>query len=236
MLDSLRRRRRASSLSTFSRMRLDLSSGTGGAAEVGSLMGFSVANGCGDRGYFGNGARGQPGTSARRGVDRFRGGPYRRRGVGDRGEDALQERGRRRAGSPASATSTGITLATPPQARVALAEDAAVAAAVADGDHQLRVGRRVVGAPERDRHVLRHRAGDQQHVGVARAGDEPDAQALDVVVRVAERVDLQLAAVARARVDLPDGQRAPQDAQDAPAGGGATTTISSAGGGAGSRS
>ena len=57
----------------------------------------------------------------------------------------------------------------------------------------------------------RHRAGDEQQVGVARAGDELDAQAFDVVVGVVERVDLQLAAVARAGVDLPDRQRLAED-------------------------
>ena len=52
--------------------------------------------------------------------------------------------------------------------------------------------------------------GDQQHVGMARRGGEPDAEALDVVDRVVERVDLQLAAVARAGIDLADGDRAPE--------------------------
>ena len=57
-----------------------------------------------------------------------------------------------------------------------------------------------------------HRPGDEQHVGVARRGDEPDAEALDVVDRVVERVDLQLAAVARSGVDLADRQRAAEQA------------------------
>ena len=94
------------------------------------------------------------------------------------------------------------------EARVALAEDAAGAAAVADRDDELRLGRGVVGALERDRHVLRDGAGDEQQVGMARARDEADAEALDVVVRVGERVDLELAAVARAGIDLANG-RAP---------------------------
>ena len=42
----------------------------------------------------------------------------------------------------------------------------------------------------------------QQHVGVARRGDEPQAEALQVVVGVGERVDFQFAAVAGAGVDL----------------------------------
>ena len=49
---------------------------------------------------------------------------------------------------------------------------------------------------------------------MARAGDELDAETLDVVVRIAERVDLELAAVARAGVDLADRQRAAERAQE----------------------
>ena len=51
-------------------------------------------------------------------------------------------------------------------ARVAFAEDTAIAAAVADRDHQLGVGRAVVGDAQRVLHVLGHRPGDQQHVGI----------------------------------------------------------------------
>ena len=50
--------------------------------------------------------------------------------------------------------------------------------------------------------------GDEQHVGVARARDELDAEPFEVVVRIVERVDLELAAVARARVDVADRERA----------------------------
>jgi hypothetical protein len=42
---------------------------------------------------------------------------------------------------------------------------------------------------------------------VARAGDELDAQAFDVVVGVVQGVDFQLAAVARTGIDLANGQR-----------------------------
>jgi hypothetical protein len=89
-----------------------------------------------------------------------------------------------------------------------------VTAAIADRDHELGLGRRVVRAPQRDGHVLGNGPGHEQHVRVPGARDEPDAEALDVVVRVAERVDLELAGVAGAGVDLPDRQRAAEDAQD----------------------
>ena len=56
--------------------------------------------------------------------------------------------------------------------------------------------------------------GHEQHVGVARAGDELDAEPLDVVVGIVERVDLELAAVARTGVDLADRSARPRVAQD----------------------
>src|SRR6184192_1459348 len=56
--------------------------------------------------------------------------------------------------------------------RVALAEDSSGATAVADRDHQLRVGSGLPSAPERGFHVARHGARHQQHVGVARARHE----------------------------------------------------------------
>jgi hypothetical protein len=80
--------------------------------------------------------------------------------------------------------------------------------AVADGHHPFRIGRGGIGALQRLAHVLRHRAGDQQHVGVARRGDEAQAEALEVVEGVVEGVDLELAAVAGAGIDLADRQAA----------------------------
>src|SRR6185436_8535342 len=62
----------------------------------------------------------------------------------------------------------------PPAARIALAEDAAGAAAIADRHHQLRFRRRVVRALQRRFHVARYGPRDEQHVRVPRAGDEPD--------------------------------------------------------------
>src|SRR6185295_6706392 len=121
-----------------------------------------------------------------------------RRGVrGNRGEDALQQRPRR-GRTAGNRDIDRYHAGDAAEAGVALAEDAATAAAVADGDDQLGLGRRVVGALERDRHVLRYRAGHQQHVGVARTRDKAYADTLEVVVRIGQRLDLELAAVARA--------------------------------------
>ena len=58
----------------------------------------------------------------------------------------------------------------------------------ADRDHDLRGRHRVVGLLQREAHVARHRAGDQQAVGVARRGDELDAEAAEVPADGAEDV------------------------------------------------
>ena len=49
---------------------------------------------------------------------------------------------------------------------------------------------------------------------MARTGNEFDAQALDVVIGIVQRVDLQLADVAGARIDMADSQRTSDMAQD----------------------
>ena len=69
-------------------------------------------------------------------------------------------------------------------------------------------GRGVVGLAQRQLHVARDRAGDQQHVGVARRGDEVNAEALDVIDRAVQADDLHLAAVAGTGIHLADVQRA----------------------------
>jgi hypothetical protein len=48
---------------------------------------------------------------------------------------------------------------------------------------------------------------------MARAGDELDAAAFEVVVGIVEGVDFQLAGIAGAGIDFADGQRAAEDVQ-----------------------
>ena len=79
---------------------------------------------------------------------------------------------------------------------------------------ELRRRGRVVGAPQRDLHVERHRAGHEQQVREARRRGEVHAEALAVVDRVVDRVNLQLAAVAGAGVDLADRQAAAEALPD----------------------
>ena len=111
-------------------------------------------------------------------------------------------------GQPRMCRSTGTTFDTPPTHGVAAGEDAAVGGAIADRHHPFRVRRRGVGALQRLAHVLGDRAGHQQHVGMARRGDEAQAEALEIVEGVVERVDLELAAVAGAGIDLADREAA----------------------------
>ena len=53
-------------------------------------------------------------------------------------------------------------------------------------------------------HVLGHGPGDHQDIGVARRCNKADAEPLDVVIRIVQGMDLKLAAVARASIDLAD--------------------------------
>src|SRR5947207_2345153 len=124
-----------------------------------------------------------------------------------RRKDALQDRdgGRRAAGNR---DIDRDDVRDPAAARVALAEDSPRAPAVADRDHQLRVGSGFPGALERGFHIPRHGTGYEQHIGVARARDELDAETLEIVVGAVHRVDLELAAVARAGVHVADRERA----------------------------
>jgi hypothetical protein len=69
-----------------------------------------------------------------------------------------------------------------------------------------------VGALQGLMHVLGDGAGDHQHVSMARGGDTAQAEALQIVESIVEGVDLELAAVAGAGVDLADRQRAAQAA------------------------
>ena len=89
---------------------------------------------------------------------------------------------------------------------VVLAEDAAAATARAHGHDQPRAGHGFVSFPQRQFHVARDRAGHQQHVGMARRGDEVNAETLDVIDRAVQAVDFDFAAVARTGVHLADVQ------------------------------
>src|SRR6185312_11760653 len=103
----------------------------------------------------------------------------------------------------------------PPATRVALPKHPAGATAVPQRNDQLRRGRRFVSAQQRRLHVLGDRAGHQQEIRVPGTRHEADAEALEVVERIVERVDFQLAAVAGAGVDVPDAERPAEQGADA---------------------
>ena len=92
---------------------------------------------------------------------------------------------------------------------VAAGKHAAVPRAIADRDHPFRVRRRVVGALQGLAHIVGDRAGDEQHVGMARRGDEAQAEALEVVEGVVESMDFQFATIAGSGVDFADGRLRP---------------------------
>ena len=76
--------------------------------------------------------------------------------------------------------------------------------AVSERGDAARLGHGVVGDEQRLAHAARHRAGDEEHVGVARRGDDAEPEALQVVVGARELGQLVLAAVAGARIDMTD--------------------------------
>ncbi len=113
-------------------------------------------------------------------------------------------------GEPGTYTSTGSTASTPPAVELAGGAQAAGAGVGADGDERLRLGHHLPCALQRPAHRRGHGAGDQQHVGVARGGGEEEAEPLDVVVGVPQRLDLPLLRAVRAAVDVADVDRAAQ--------------------------
>jgi hypothetical protein len=82
---------------------------------------------------------------------------------------------------------------------VAAGEYAAVGRAIADSNHPLRVWRRLIGALERLAHIAGDRAGNEQHVGMARRGDEAQSKALEVVEGATSSRNLLILKIARLR-------------------------------------
>ena len=83
-------------------------------------------------------------------------------------------------------------------------EAAAIPGTLADGDDPFRIGYRVVGSFQRRTHVFRHGTGHQQNVRMARRSDKTQAEALKIVIGVAQCMDFQFASVAGACIDLTD--------------------------------
>ena len=90
----------------------------------------------------------------------------------------------------------------PSNDRVAADEAAAIPRTIPYCDDPFGIRDGMIGALQRVAHVLGHGPGHHQYVGMARRGNESESEALDVVVSVVKRVDLELASIARAGVDL----------------------------------
>jgi hypothetical protein len=93
---------------------------------------------------------------------------------------------------------------------LALAQQTAADRVGAGRDHDLRIWHAVVGGAQRAAHAARPGPGDQQHVGVPRAGGEEHAQPTDVVDRAEQRLDLPLLAAVGSGVHVPDVHAAAQ--------------------------
>jgi hypothetical protein len=83
--------------------------------------------------------------------------------------------------------------------RVVAGEYAAVGRAIAARDRPLWVRRRLVGALQRLAHVAGDRAGNEQHVGTTRRGDEAQSKAIEVVEGATSSRNLLILKIARLR-------------------------------------
>src|SRR5258708_4401870 len=90
--------------------------------------------------------------------------------------------------------------------RVATGETAAIPRAISDRDDPLGIGDRIIGALQCVAHVLGHGPRHHQYVGMAWRGNEPQAEAFDIVVGVVKCVAFELASIAGAGVDLAYGE------------------------------
>src|SRR5208282_6773234 len=92
----------------------------------------------------------------------------------------------------------------PAGAGVTSGENAAIKCATASGNHPFRRRRRYIGPQERLAHILGYRSRDEQNIGMARRGNKPETESLEIVKGIAEGMHFELAAIERACIDLAD--------------------------------
>lgn len=80
-------------------------------------------------------------------------------------------------------------------------------------DNDLGGGHRLVRFLKRELHVLSHRAGDQEAIGVPGRGDELNAEPAEIEDDRPEHIDVDLAAVTSSRAHLPEPERPPEQAE-----------------------
>ena len=98
-------------------------------------------------------------------------------------------------------------------AGVALSEDSAAIAAVADSNNQFGIGYGIVGALQGLFHIHGYRTRDEQQVGMPRAGNEFDPDAFEVVVGIIERLNFEFASIAGTGIDVANAESAAQNLQ-----------------------
>jgi hypothetical protein len=98
-----------------------------------------------------------------------------------------------------------------PSDGIGVFENASVAGVVSDGDDEFGRGHHVEGFTHRQFHIQRHRAGDDDHVGMFGGGDKANAKTLDVIVRIGEIIQLYFGGIVTAGINFADGQAAAED-------------------------
>src|SRR5450759_4254317 len=128
----------------------------------------------------------------------------------NRTEDALQN-GARRRWAARNGDINRQYVGNPATTGIVLTKESAVTRASAHCDYQFGLWHGVIGALQGSHHVARHRPGHQQHVGMSWAGHKLDTQTLDVVIRIAQGIELELTTVARTGINHTNAQGAAQN-------------------------
>ena len=102
-----------------------------------------------------------------------------------------------------------------PATSVALAKYPPGAAAIAESNHEFGIGCGVIRSTQGHFHVLRYGTRDQQQVCVPGAGDEPDAESFEVVERIVQGMNLELAAVTGPGIDMANAKGPAQQCTNA---------------------
>ena len=122
-------------------------------------------------------------------------------------EQSLQDPGGRRR-TAGNVEVDGNHLRDPSYHRIAAGKAATIPGTIPDGDDPFRIGGGMIGALQRIAHVLRYRSGYHQHIGMTRRRNEPETEALDVVVGIVQRMNFKFASIAGSGVDLAYGEAA----------------------------
>jgi len=93
---------------------------------------------------------------------------------------------------------------------VTFAKHSTIVCAITHGDNNMRLRRCLDSLYQGNGHIPRDGPGDENTIGVAGRGDETSPKALGVIHGPEHRRDLDLAAIARSRVNMTELQRSDQ--------------------------